>query len=104
MSSDDEYVERMVKRMLDSGVSKAAVIADAIIDGGAGTGGKGVIDRMKAAGRLGLYDVNVPDYMRSWVRAELIHAVVYGFRYGGMTKEELLAEMASAIDEVRNAP
>lgn len=98
MADDDGA--RAVARMLGSGMSKEAVIADVVIDGGTGTDGKGVIDRMKAASRLGLYDVNAPGYMRSWVRAELIHAVVYGFRYGGMTEADLLAEMAAAIDEV----
>jgi hypothetical protein len=75
-----ELARESVDRLFEIGWSKERIIADMVIDGGTSTGGRGVLDRQKAVSVLGLVPRPTPEAVRSWVRAELIHAVDWGMR------------------------
>jgi len=97
-----DIASRVCGRMLAEGMSQARVIAEVVVDARR-------IDAVKAAGRIRLpsgqpgdrlFGLESAESYRTWVRAEVIAALAFGARHGGMSKQDLREEVLAALDEV----
>ena len=88
-----DAANRTVERLRAAGHSGERITADVVLDAA-------TIDRQKAAVRLGLLDTSDHDATRSWVRAELLHAIRFGRSWAGLDAADLRAEFEAAIKEI----